>query len=457
MAQPQGGPSWTGLAYPVLRAITPERAGLGAEATANRKGNVTLEPYGKAFWALPNNFGVAVKFKYSPRADFVKFEGGDTNYLASTRETFSNIRATFFKDANGNRNLRGMLPQKVSMDFGLVVARNYEVGGTVEYKNLSLRPSGSFAYGSLKDKYDPLLSTAQIKAGKAQGKQLFSGLLDAMRSRQSDFWPTAKSMEVQFSTETKLSTGDAAGVSSSALGTATVKTTLGEAVQHTSEVLKAPPPPGTTATSRFAGFTAGTAASFGGDYLAHQLGSDKIHDPVLRHAVNASAAATAGVVADHVMTHNVPKVPPLIGQVASKLRVAAASSKLASPVASLASRVRWAGVGSTALKVGRIGGPAGAVLAGVPDGVNAYQSFKAGDNAAGATSAVKAGVKVGATLAGAVIGQGLIPIPGVGAAVGAVVGGVVGELATSGTMMKTYSAIGDGVVNAGKWVAGLLS
>src|SRR5262249_31616042 len=151
-----------------------------------------------------------------------------------------------------------------------------------------------------------------------------------------------RKMEVQFSLEQKLLTGSTGGVPVRFLTTETAKTTLGEAIDRTKAVINAPPPPGTVRGARVAGFTAGTAAGFLGDYAARSLGSDRIRNTAVRNAVNASAAATAGLATDYAVTRGVAKIAPAIGRVASKVGGAAAASKLAAPLARVASRVPWA-------------------------------------------------------------------------------------------------------------------
>jgi hypothetical protein len=78
-------------------------------------------------------------------------------------------------------------------------------------------------------------------------------------------------------------------------------------------------------------------------------------------------------------------------------------------------------------KVGRIGGPVGALLAGVPDGISAYKSFTHGHVGDGFKSVARGAIRVGFTAVGAAIGQAVCPIPVVGAVLGGVVGGAVGD------------------------------
>jgi hypothetical protein len=63
-------------------------------------------------------------------------------------------------------------------------------------------------------------------------------------------------------------------------------------------------------------------------------------------------------------------------------------------------------------------------------------------------------IRAGATVAGAAVGQALISIPGVGAAVGAVVGGVVGDeiAGHSAQLIGAGKAVGHAAASAGKAV-----
>jgi hypothetical protein len=78
-------------------------------------------------------------------------------------------------------------------------------------------------------------------------------------------------------------------------------------------------------------------------------------------------------------------------------------------------------------KVARVAGPVGIAIAAAPDAISAVHSFSQGHIASGFKSLAKGAICTGTTVAGAAVGQALIPIPGVGAAGGAVVGGAIGD------------------------------
>jgi phage tail tape-measure protein len=189
--------------------------------------------------------------------------------------------------------------------------------------------------------------------------------------------------------------------------------------------------------TRFTGFAAGTAASFGGAWVTDQLIGKDIHSQELRRAADGFGGAMAGLVADPVAQKVVPavasKIAPTVTRLGAPLvsKAAPLMSKAApvlSKVGELASKIPLGATGRVLSKVARIGGPAGALVAGIPDGIDAFKAFQKGDTADGWRAVGHGAARVAGTAVGAVVGQALIPIPGVGAAVGAVAGGFVGDL-----------------------------
>jgi hypothetical protein len=192
--------------------------------------------------------------------------------------------------------------------------------------------------------------------------------------------------------------------------------------------------------TRFAGFMAGTAASFVGAGVTDALVGKDIRNHTLRRAVDGFGGAMTGVVTDAVTQKAIPvaaRAAPAVGRLAkamtgkaaSLLAAAPAVGKAAGKVASIAGKIPLGTTGRVLGKVARIGGPAGALLAGVPDAVEAVRAFKNGRKADGWKAVGRGAVRVGCTAVGAVAGQALMPfLPGVGAAIGAVAGGLVGDL-----------------------------
>ena len=110
----------------------------------------------------------------------------------------------------------------------------------------------------------------------------------------------------------------------------------------------------------------------------------------------------------------VGKVAPLLGKAAPVTNTATR----------IVGRIAQSGAGKAVGKLARVGGPAGALIAGVPDAINAYKSFRGGDSANGWRSVAKAGVRIGCAAAGA---AAFSFIPVVGTVAGAVAGGIVGD------------------------------
>jgi hypothetical protein len=150
-----------------------------------------------------------------------------------------------------------------------------------------------------------------------------------------------------------------------------------------------------------------------------------------------------------------PRAASALRPVATRLAPVARAAGRLLGIRSGSSLVESAGsvlrVGS---KFGRLAGPAGAAIAAVPDVIFAVNSFAHGKVGAGLTSLADGAIRAGTTVAGAAIGQALIPIPGVGAAVGAVVGGFVGDeiVGHQAQIVGAAKAVGHAAVSAGKAV-----
>lgn len=208
----------------------------------------------------------------------------------------------------------------------------------------------------------------------------------------------------------------------------TTLTDVGQGLEH---------PSGAPRLTRFTGFAAGTAASFVGSALTDELVGKNIGNHEVRRAVDGFGGAMTGLVADGVAQKAVPaavsKIAPTVSRLAAPVISKAAplvadAAPVVSKVGEVASKIPLGATGRALSKVGRIGGPAGALIAGVPDGIDAYRAFQKGDTADGWKAVGHGAVRVAGTAVGAAVGQALIPIPGVGAAVGAVAGGFVGDL-----------------------------
>jgi hypothetical protein len=114
---------------------------------------------------------------------------------------------------------------------------------------------------------------------------------------------------------------------------------------------------------------------------------------------------------------------PVLSKTGSLLTKTGSALKVAEPVLSKVGSVLGK-VAPDLSRVARIGGPAGALVAGIPDGISAVNDFRHGDTAGGLKSVGKAAIRVGCTAIGATLGSALGPLGTVG---GAVVGGFVGD------------------------------
>jgi hypothetical protein len=399
--------------------LVPVRAGAGVEYgwKLSSAEPATFSPYAKASWAIDDRPGgelnVNVKYKSSPA-----------------------------KDAPGR--LR-------TVDVGLVFGRKVEIGASVELRGGADRLSW---YVSDKRK-DLLVDSVKIKLGKLQpiaiAGALGRGIVASVNQHQvsprtaerwmplrDEVWKAVKSSEIQVSAEHALHPTTQTGV----LGNIAPKATLNDL--HSG--LRAPqiPAPG---LAGLAAWTAGTAAAFAGSKATDLLIGDDIRHPIARKAVDGLGAGLVGVAASTATQKAWPalatraaslagKLPPPSDKAAAVIRQAKeAVGKVApllgkaAPVTNTATRIvgklAQSGAGKAVGKLARVGGPAGALIAGVPDAVSAYKSFRGGDHANGWKSVAKAGVRIGCTAAGA---AALSFIPVVGTVAGAVAGGIVGDV-----------------------------
>jgi hypothetical protein len=143
----------------------------------------------------------------------------------------------------------------------------------------------------------------------------------------------------------------------------------------------------------------------------------KVAEPVL---------SKSGSLLGKVTTPVLSKAGSLLTKAGSALKVVEpALSKVGSVLSKVAPDLSRAAPALRVLgKVARVGGPAGALVAGIPDAVSAVNDFRHGDTAAGWKSIGKGAIRVGCTAIGATLGSALGPLGTVG---GAVVGGFVGD------------------------------
>ncbi len=324
--------------------------------------------------------------------------------------------------------------------------KRIEGGGSLEIKfdhGVKLTRS---AYVSQKDPTNVLVDSAQLKLGKLNpmkvGGAFVNGTRDSLAQSRIDakanggrwsplrqqVWKAVSGGEVTIS-------GEKAYVNSHGAMSGFVnyagKTTLGDIGQGLAHPAAAP------TLTRFTGFAAGTAASFVGAGVTDELIGKQIGNQELRRAVDGFGGAMTGLVIDPVAQKTLPavasKVAPTLSRLAAPLVSKAAplladAAPVLSKAGELASKIPLGATGRVLSKVARIGGPAGALVAGIPDGIDAFKAFQKGDTTDGWKAVGRGAVRVAGTAVGAVVGQALIPIPGVGAAVGAVAGGFVGDL-----------------------------
>ena len=417
------------------------RGGIGVEAAARANAKPTLggEPYVKGSWAIAPHWNINGKIKYTPR--------GKLNITAL------NANGKAAPDPNAPRppkpslreRIKAALPEKLTVDAGLVYDKRVEGGASLEIKFGKGATRTLSTYLSKKDPTNVLVDSAQLKFGKLSPRKIGSALVDGTRDSlaqskvdakaggrwsplRQQVWKAVNGGEITLAGERAYINphGSVSGFLNIA-GKTTFKD-VGQGLEHPAAA------PGLT---RFTGFAAGTAASFGGAWVTDQLIGKEIHSQELRRAVDGFGGAMAGLVADPVAQKVVPtvasKIAPTVTRLAEPLvsKAAPLMSKAApvlSKVGEFASKIPLGATGRVLTKVARIGGPAGALVAGIPDGIDAFKAFQKGDTADGWRAVGHGAVRVAGTAVGAVVGQALIPIPGVGAAVGAVAGGFVGDL-----------------------------
>jgi hypothetical protein len=414
------------------------KGGVGIEAAgkASAKPTVGGEPYIKGSLALGPQWNINGKIKYTPRGKLY-----DAGHKAS-----SDPNAPPPSKPSLRERLRAALPEKVTVDAGLVFNKQVEGGGSLEIKfdhGVKLTRS---AYVSKKDPTNVLVDNAQLKLGKLNpmkvGSALVNGTRDSLAQSRTDakanggrwsplrqqVWKAINGGEVTLAGEKAYINphGPLSGLVNYA-GKATLGD-IGKGLEH---------PAAAPRMTRLTGFAAGTTASFVGAGVTDELIGKQISNPELRRAVDGFGGAMTGLVADPLAQKLLPaaasKVTPTLSRLAAPVVSKAApllsdAGSALGKVAEVAGKVPLGATGRVLGKVARIGGPAGALVAGIPDGIDAFKAFRSGDTADGWKAVGRGAVRVGCTAAGAVVGQALIPIPGVGAAVGAVAGGFVGDL-----------------------------
>ena len=467
-ASPSGAPHTnhgpqTFVPIPVGKLL-PSKGGFGIENgwKFSKTPTVGAEPYAKASWDLykggGNQLNLNLKLKYTPRAKATvrTFDTGGAQQVAKPKPPFK-------------ERVKGLLPEKITLDAGIVVNKQVESGGSTEWKfdpdpaaKKKVTVSRS-AYVSKKDPKNLLVDTAQMKVGKLKPKALVhavaKGTSDSIKQPSAEakangrwaplrkeVWNSVNSAEVTVAGEKAYVNphGEMSGFANFA-GKTTLKD-IGTALE--------PPANVPSRSARMSGFATGTIFSFVGAQATDELVGKDIHNQSLRKAVDGFGAGMSGVVSDAVTQ----KVAPIL---ASKVTATSAWTKVAQPVLEKAGSLatKAAAPVTKALKaaapslskagevlskvapdltkaapafrvlgkVARVGGPAGALIAGIPDGIEAVKDFQHGDTTDGLKSIGRAAVRVGFTAAGAALGS-LIPIPGVGTALGAVAGGFVGDL-----------------------------
>ena len=402
-------------------------AGIEVAAKAADKATASGEPYLKGSFALGKDWNLNFKLKYTPRI----------------KATFGPGKPVWDSLKSQARDIKAYLPEKMTLDLGFVYGKRAEAGRSWEFTfKDGLKVAGS-TYLSKKDPTNVLIDNAQIKLGKFSPREIAGAIVKGTRESlalstedakangrwsplRQEVWNATKNGEITFAGEKGLI--DPQGQFSGFVNTA-AKTTL-DSVGKVLEPTETPPRP----LANFGGFALGTAANIGGTWLTDSLIGKDISNEHLRKAVDGFGGGMAGVAVDAGVQKVLPavtsKVAPAIGKaVEPVLTKAAPILEKAAPVLEKAAPVlaKVAPAAGVLGKVARVGGPAGALLAGIPDGIDAYKNFKAGNTAEGWKATGRAAVKVGFTAAGAALGS-LIPVPGVGTVAGAVAGGFVGDM-----------------------------
>jgi hypothetical protein len=421
--------------------------------------SISEEPYFKGSFALNHQWNINFKVKYTPKG----------------KATLKPVDPTAKPDpaktplSKWGRFKAGIKPEKISVDVGVVYNKEVEVGGSWEFKSLKpsqlLHPS---LYGSSKDPHNVLVNTAQAK-----GKVPAHKIVDAIKDRNKPIdendpskgvrgWKSvgkaAAGTEVQFAAEKGLLPLPESGT---LFVNGVAKSTLADS-------------PAFKPTPRWAGvtgFAVGAGSSIVGAKFTDTFAGQYIHNAALRQTVDGLGGVATGIVVNHVTQSVVPKLGkvPLVAKAVKPLATLAkpavgllkpiATSKagraignfLSKEAPTLAQDAKFA----SKLRFGaRVAGPVGAAIAAAPDVISAVNSFAHGKVGAGFTSLADGTIRAGATVAGAAIGQALIPIPGVGAAVGSIVGGIVGDaiVAHQAQIVDAAKDVGKGLATAGKAV-----
>jgi len=415
--------------------LVPSKGGIGIENAwkFSKTPTIGIEPYGKLSWTLDKTPGrelnLNIKVKYTPR-DKVTVRTFDPN--AATEP-----------EAHG----------KWTVDAGIVVNKKLEAGASFEFGKGRKRATS--AYISEKDPSNLLVDTAQAKVGKLNPKELARAIVKGTRESitqpraearangrwaplRGEIWRTVDRAEISVAGENAF-LGPHGPVS--LFGNVAAKTTL----KDIGAGLK-PPATAPSRITNWSGFALGTAASYAGAQATDELIGKNIGNPTLRKAVDGFGGGMTGVVADAVAQKTLPVLAskaaaspvwtklaqPVLTKTGSVLKAVAPDlgkvgsvlGKIAPDLSKAAPAVRVLG------KIGRVGGPAGAVLAGIPDGINAVNDFRHGNTGQGLKDVAKGALRVGFTALGAAAGS-LIPIPGVGTVAGAVVGGLAGDFFAS--------------------------
>jgi hypothetical protein len=441
---PNGSGARHGLTpiVPIVPGSPVLKGGFGIEVAgkANAKPTLGGEPYIKGSLAIGPHWNINGKLKYTPRGKL------NMTPFDSTPNGATDPNAEPPSKPSLRERFKAALPEKIALDTGLVFNKQVEGGSSLEIKfDNGVKPTFS-TYLSKKDPNNVLVDSAQLKLGKIDPRQVGNALVQGTRDSlaqsraeagagegrwsplRQQVWKAVNGGEMTFSGERAFINpeGPVSGFANFA-----AKTTLkdiGQGLEH---------PSGVPNLTRFTGFAAGTTASFVGSELTDELIGKDVGNQEVRRAVDGFGGAMTGLVADGVAQKVVPaaisKIAPTVSSLAAPVINKAAplvadAAPVLSRVGEVAGKIPLGATGRVLSKVGRIGGPSGALVAGIPDGVDAYKAFQNGHTAEGWKAAGRGAVRVAGTAVGAAVGQALIPIPGVGAAVGAVAGGFVGDL-----------------------------
>src|SRR5262245_4829188 len=430
-----------------LIAVAPRsqrlRGGIGVEIAGKGSAEPTLggEVYFKGSVALGRHWNLNGKIKFTPHR---KLLGGAQPAAGSGRAL--DPEASLQSRAPKRGRFQSVWREEVTVDGALAFDGKIEAGGSLEI-DCDNRSATPFAYASKKDPNNVLLDRARLKLGKVNPRTVASAIVTG--TRESVAQPRAQAkvngrwtpLREQVWTAVKGSEIGIAGESGfphhspvSGLVNLAGKSTLGD-------IGAGLEPTAAAGATRFAGFITGTAASFVGAGVTDALVGKDIHNQTLRRAVDGFGGAMTGVVTDAVTQKAIPVVARRAAPVVSKLvttlpakaarllgAAAPAVSKVAGKVVQIAAKIPLGATGRVLGKVVRIGGPAGALPAGIPDAIGAVKAFKSGRTADGWRAVGRGVVRVGCTAVGALAGQVLLPfMPVVGGALGAVAGGIVGD------------------------------